>query len=252
MSALILAVIGGLASFATTSLGSFLTLFSKRTEGSSRWNLSIDFALGLMVSASAFTLIGPAAFNSLSTNSQFHLFSVADILLIAALGALFIYFIKFQIHKFTDNSTNLKASHIILASVLMLHNFPEGLASGSVLAGLDLKNALPILGGIGLQNIPEGFLMVICLKSLGWSPRSALLGGLGSGVVEFLGALLAGVLLNAVNGILPALLSFAGGSMMASVIIEMTESKESFWKISTSKEFALGFLILPIIQFMFM
>lgn len=252
MSALTLAAIGGLASFATTSFGSLLTLFSNRKEGASRWNLSVDFALGLMVSASAFTLIGPAALNSYGTRTNVHLFSVTDILMIALLGALFIYFLKFQIHKFSQNATSQQTSHLILASVLMLHNFPEGLASGSVLAGLDLKSALPILGGIGLQNIPEGFLMVICLKSLNWSPRSALAGGLGSGVVEFLGALLAGILLNAVDGILPALLSFAGGSMMASVIIEMTESKESFWKISTSKEFALGFLILPLIQFMFM
>lgn len=254
MSIFVLAFLGGLSSFASTSFGALLTLFSKKgSSPSNRWSLSIDFALGIMISASAFTLIGPAALEALQsapTSLSPHYFSVLKVLLVAALGALFIYFLKFQIQKLSSVSKKYKTSHILLASVLMLHNFPEGVASGSALAGLDLKSALTIMGGIAIQNVPEGFLMVICLMGLGWSYRSSLLGGIGSGVVELLGALLAGVLIHSVDGILPLILSFAGGCMIASVFIELAERKEGFWQVVFSKEFALGLLCLPAIQFL--
>ncbi|MFN7262514.1 MAG: hypothetical protein ACK5UJ_01745, partial [Pseudobdellovibrionaceae bacterium] len=54
-----LAVIGGLVSFASTALGSFgYTLFQKSGPAEQLRN-SIDFALGIMLSAAAFSLIGP-------------------------------------------------------------------------------------------------------------------------------------------------------------------------------------------------
>ncbi len=249
MSTLVLAIIGGLSSFASTSLGALVALFSKRKGEETRWSLSIDFALGLMVSASAFTLIGPAALGTYDGHgADAPLFSRSGILAVALLGAIFIYLMKFQIQKLSGSVQKYKTSHLLLASVLMLHNFPEGVASGSAMVGLDLKSALVILGGIAIQNIPEGFLMVVCLKSLGWGVRSSVWGGIASGGVEFVGALLAGLLIHSVTGILPALLSFAGGSMMASVIIEMTEEKGRFWQKVFSKEFALGFFSLLVLQ----
>lgn len=174
MSALALGTIGGFVSFASTSIGALLSQISRRKEGSTTWNLSIHFALGLMISASAFSLIGPAA---LGAKNSGH--SVWSILAIALIGAAFVYLLKFQIQKLQTQSVQ-KTNHLILAAVLMLHNFPEGLASGSALAGLNLENALPILGGISIQNVPEGLLMVVCLQALGWSNSAALLGGIAS------------------------------------------------------------------------
>lgn len=243
MSVLALATIGGLISFLATSAGALLSLFSHRKSKETRWNLSVDFALGLMVSASAFSLIGPAAFGAKTSGH-----SVGSIFLIAFLGAAFIYVVKSQIEVLKTDSA-LKTSHVILASVLMLHNFPEGLASGSALAGLDLQAALPILGGISIQNIPEGLLMVLCLLTFGWSKRAAILGGVGSGVVELGGGVLAGLLMESVNGILPALLSFAGGSMMASVMIEIFEGERPVAQTLKSRQFALGILSIPLLQF---
>lgn len=242
MSVLLLASIGGLVSFASTSFGALLSLFSHRKEASTRWNLSIDFALGLMVSASAFSLIGPAAMEAESSG-----YSIGSILLIAVLGMGFVYLLKMMVQALKTEA-KIKTSHLILASVLMLHNFPEGLASGSALAGLDLTRAISILGGISIQNIPEGLLMVVCLRLMGWSKGASLLGGIGSGLVELTGGVLAGVLLQTVSGTLPALLSFAGGSMMASVMIEIFESEKPALQVLKSKQFALGLLALPLFQ----
>lgn len=248
MSVLMLATVGGLVSFASTSLGTCLSLFSdffaKARGSSNRWNFSIDFALGLMVSASAFTLIGPAAFDAKAKG-----LSVLAILVTAGLGMAFVILMKQQIERF-KTSTEFNTNHLLLASVLMLHNFPEGLASGSALAGLSLKAALPILSGISIQNIPEGLLMVVCLKAMGWSKRHSFLGGIGSGVVELIGGIFAGVLLGLVTGILPFLLAFAGGSMMASVLVEIFEREQSTLQVMKSTQFLLGLVALPVLQWM--
>lgn len=248
MSVLMLATIGGFVSFASTSLGAVLSLFSSyfaRTPSTSnRWNFSIDFALGLMVSASAFTLIGPAAFDAQAKG-----LSVLAILSTAVLGMIFVVFMKRQIERF-KTSAEFNTNHLLLASVLMLHNFPEGLASGSALAGLSFKAALPILSGISIQNIPEGLLMVVCLKAMHWSKRNAFLGGIGSGVVELFGGVLAGILLGLVTGILPFLLAFAGGSMMASVLVEIFEREQPTLHVIKSTQFILGLIALPVLQWL--
>lgn len=244
MSVLLLATIGGMISFASTSVGAIFSYFSEKLANSSRWSLSIDFALGIMVSASAFTLIGPAALEAKSSIQTF-----SAIILAALLGMAFILLMKSQIDQLQLFS-RLKSSHIVLASVLMLHNFPEGLASGSALAGLGFENAWPILAGISFQNIPEGALMVLCLRALGFSRNHSFFGGIGSGLVELAGGILAGVLLQFIQGILPLLLSFAGGSMIASVLVEIwssdTPAKQRIW----SRSFAIGFFALPLIQFL--
>ncbi len=111
-----------------------------------------------------------------------------------------------------------------------------------------MKSALTILGGIAVQNVPEGLLMVVCLKAMGWSPKAALLGGFGSGLVELSGGILAGVLLQSLTGVLPFLLSFAGGSMMASVIIEIFNGNRPVLQTLKSRQFAFGILALPFLQ----
>ena len=239
-----LAFLGGFVSFTATSLGALLTFAPKGQGKTNRWNFSIDFALGLMVSASAFTLIGPAALSTAQSATSYLWIALA-----AISGVGFVYFLKAQISHL-ESTHQFKTSHVILASVLMLHNFPEGLASGSALAGLHFQAALPILGGIALQNVPEGALMVLCLEAMGWKRRWAILGGVASGLVELFGGGLAGLLLQLVQGILSLLLSFAGGSMLASVFIEMKESLIPIRTRIWSFQFLAGLACIPILQFL--
>jgi ZIP family zinc transporter len=239
MSVLMLATIGGLISALSTSLGALLSLISSRATGSPRWNLSIDFALGLMVSASAFSLIGPAALSSGQSGRS--------ILAAVIAGVIFVFFLRKRVQSF-QSSPSMKTSHLLMIWVLMVHNFPEGLASGAALAGLGWKGSLPILTGISLQNVPEGALMVLCLRTLGVGWTAAFLGGIGSGLVEMAGGVASGVLLQTVNNSLPILLGFAGGSMVASVLIELMEGDESAVRRVWSRQFAAGFLLLPLLQ----
>lgn len=239
-----LAVVGGLISFLSTALGAVFSFFSTRRGQSFRWNLSIDFALGLMISASAFTLIGPVALDAQAQGQSLLRISVA-----ALVGILFVLIMKSSI-RILQKESHVRTSHLILASVLMLHNFPEGLASGAALAGLGWQASFPILGGISIQNIPEGALMVFCLRSMGWSHTAAFLGGLGSGLVEMMGGSIAGLLLQSVQNVLPLLLSAAGGAMIASVVVELKEGGEKFWARIFSRQFAGGFFTLWALQYL--
>lgn len=242
MSVLFLAFLGGLVSFLSTSVGVFASFMTSRTPKSYRWNLSLDFALGLMVSASAFTLIGPAALHSPDGEA------LKRVMMATLVGILFVMGMKFLI-DFLQRESPQHTTHFLLASMLMLHNFPEGLASGAALAGLGWLGSWPILGGISIQNIPEGALMVFCLRALGWKQSAALLGGIGSGVVELSGGVLAGFVLQSVENILPLLLSSAGGAMITSVALELSEGEGKVWRRILSRQFLIGFISLPLIQY---
>lgn len=237
-----LAMLGGLVCFASTAGGSLLSLGSWKGFSFLPFRFSIDFALGLMLSAVAFTLVGPVAVESAGQPAL-----LREALAGFMGGAFLIAFLKVAIDRLQTAKGERRSSELLLALALMVHNFPEGLASGASMAGLDLKSSLPILGSISLQNVPEGMLMVVCLRALGWNPRNALLGGLASGLVELAGGIAAGFAMSWTASALPVLLMMAGGAMLTSVLLEMAE-KGNFLRQLKRPEFAMGLLAVPLLQ----
>jgi ZIP family zinc transporter len=240
MTPFMLATFGGLISFAATSLGSVLALLRLPGQRFESWRLPIDFALGLMISAVAFSLVGPAAVEAFGDWQRF-----APIVLGFYAGMLLIIGLHRLMHRF--EGAKGQQGQLLLAVVLMVHNFPEGLASGAALVGLDPMQARTVLSSIALQNIPEGLLMVVCLRSLGVTPAWALAGGLGSGVIELFGGMGAGMMLLSDPAVLPFLLATAGGAMLTSVIVELKENTSAKRRIWSSR-FALGFMTIPLLN----
>jgi len=245
-SYLALGAIGGAVSFSATALGSVLAMGSWRAHPFTKLRFSVDFALGVMLSVVAFSLVGPATLNSIS---QPHLLTYN--VLGFAVGGILITGLKVFIEKVQtriphESNASLSSQYLLVAA-LMIHNFPEGLASGASVIGLGPAAATSILGPIALQNIPEGVLMVVCLRALGWSRAAALIGGLVSGLVEFVGGLAAGLALGLTEAILPVILMLAGGAMLVSVVLEMAE-KGSVIKQALKPEFAAGLLLIPFLN----
>jgi len=243
-SVLFLATAGGFISFLSTSLGVLLSLKSWKRFPFLKFKFSIDFALGLMLSAVAFSLVGPAAFRSVHNP---HLF-IAYVLGFAT-GGLVIYGLKVFIERNQTEVSKATSSQLLLALALIIHNFPEGLASGASLAGLSFSAAVPILTSISIQNIPEGLLMVLCLRAMGWTKSRSLVGGLFSGVVELIGGITAGFALSWTSQALPVILMLAGGAMFTSVAIEIAE-KSNPLRILRQPQFAMGLLIIPVLNMM--
>lgn len=242
MSVLLLGTLGGLISFASTSVGALSSIVSDKLPSFFKFKFSIDFALGLMLSAVAFSLVAPAASQSMS-NPQLLVMSALGFLV----GGLAIHSLKGFVEKRTSPSSTIQTSQLVLALALIVHNFPEGLASGASLAGLSSSAATPILASISIQNVPEGLLMVLCLKAMGWSSRNSLLGGIGSGLVELVGGVTAGAALGWTSGALPVILMMAGGAMFTSVVIELREDGK-IWSHLKRPEFAMGLASIPFLD----
>jgi zinc transporter, ZIP family len=239
MEVLTLAFIGGLISATTTSLGSFLAPLFKKIEKLRKCHLSMDFALGVMLSAVAFSLVGPEILKG--TNLSF---TFSGLLI----GMIFILIT----HKIISGFQHQRAESgkILLISALIFHNFPEGMGAGASLAGMSLEQAIPIQIAISIQNVAEGLLLTLLLQGLGLSLFWAVAGGVTSGILEMSGAIGAGFLLEQTQNYLPFLLSLAGGAMMMSVILEVLESYNLGKKLQRS-HFAWGLATIPITNIIF-
>ena len=120
-------------------------------------------------------------------------------------------------------SKNLK---LVLA--VTLHNIPEGMAVGVVLAGwltggadLSLGAALALSLGIAIQNFPEGAIISLPLATNGEGRARAFVLGTLSGIVEPIGGALTIVAASVVVPVLPYLLAFAAGAMLYVVVEEL-------------------------------
>lgn len=140
----------------------------------------------------------------------------------------------------------------MMVLAVTLHNIPEGMAVGVVYAGvlsgsaqITATGALALSIGIAIQNFPEGAIISLPLRAEGESKERAFLGGVLSGIVEPIGAVLTILCARLVVPALPYLLSFAAGAMLyvvvEALIPEMSQGKHS--NLSTLA-FAVGFSIM--------
>lgn len=227
MSIFVLSTIGGLVSAVSTSVGSLIAPVFKKFEGLRKFQMSMDFALGVMLSAVAFSLVGPELIKGQNLSMVFSgLF----------IGSLFIY----ATHKFIASLD----SRMLLIAALIFHNLPEGMGAGASLAGMNLHDAIPLQVAISIQNIAEGLLLTLLLQGLGMNLTYAVIGGIISGLIEMSGAVIAGLVMEQTVTLLPFFLALAGGAMMMSVGMEILEHK----KLET-KQFLGGMLVIPLTNF---
>ena len=135
-----------------------------------------------------------------------------------------------------------------------LHNVPEGLAVGVVIASAITGNvnehAMLVLAiGMAIQNFPEGAIVSMPLKEEGLSKGKAFLYGFISGVVEPIAAIIALLLTYFVSVILPFVLAFAAGVMIYVVVEELIpEANEGEHSNLATIGLAVGFVIMMILD----
>lgn len=205
-----LGLIAGLWVGGSTILGALLTLLRARVPGTNSLP-NMDFALGMMLAASAFSLLLPAAQGSWAQGMEAFTLTV----LMALLGATIMYAIGRLLH------TSSPAKLFVVA--MMLHNLPEGLAGGAAFVGLSKLGSGGLISAIMIQNIPEGFATVLAFRALGLSGPQAIIGGVASGLVELIGGGLGGMFVTTTQAALPSLLALAGGAMLQVTLRELTE-----------------------------
>jgi ZIP family zinc transporter len=211
-------LLGGMAGFAATALGAFIGLglrnISKLTEDS-----MLGFAAGMMLAASAFSLILPGldAARNITDSAPLAALTVAFGL---ALGAVLMLGLdRFTPHEHEACGACGPAAERInrvwlFVFAIVLHNLPEGMAIGVSFAQEDLSVGMPLTTAIAIQDIPEGLAVGFALRAAGLTALRAALIAAASGVMEPLGAILGIGLSSGFALAYPVGLGLAAGAMI--------------------------------------
>ena len=185
-------------------------------------DIVLSFAAGVMLAAAVIGLILP----SIEYGGKFGLlYAVSGIFA----GALFLNLIDRlvpHLHKLKgedgEKHRNGNLERVMLFVLAIgIHNLPEGIAAGVGFGSGDEAAALLIAGGIALQNIPEGMVIIGPMLAAGISAKKTFVLALLTGVVEVVGTLLGYFAVNVASAILPFALAFAGGTMLYIISDEM-------------------------------
>ncbi len=242
--------------FLGTMLGSAMVFLLKKELNTKLLKVLLGFASGVMIAASIWSLLEPAI-NSFGDNDYLKWLAPSIGFIVGILFLLFLDVVTPHTHlDATEEGPNKaklsKTSKMLLA--VTIHNIPEGLAVGVLLAGvisgtISEGAALTLAIGIAIQNFPEGAIISMPLKSEGMSKPKAFLYGTLSGIVEPIGAILTIALTNLVVPILPYFLSFAAGSMIYVVVEELIpESQNGEHSNIGTIGVAIGFIIMMILD----
>lgn len=236
-------VVGTVVAGFATGFGALPILFIRQVSDR-LLDALLGFAAGVMLAATAFSLIIPAIEQG----------GIGPVVGGILLGALFLagldhalphsHFIKGA----EGPSSNLRRAWLLIIAIT-LHNLPEGLAVGVGFGAGHLSEALVLMVAIGLQNMPEGLAIAVPLVRERWPRGRALLYALGSGMTEPIAGLFGIVAVTFVGALLPWGMAFAAGAMLYVVsdeIIPETHSRgfemEGTWGVIA------GFLVMVVLD----
>jgi ZIP family zinc transporter len=232
----------------STSLGAALVFFIKATTHKTRDAL-IGLSAGLMLSVTTLSLIP----ESLGPNKENFVQAIVGL----ALGATALFIVDRylpHIHGIIvpnkPLTTGMRTS-LMMVMAIVIHNFPEGFATGTAYSGGVTVFGSTVALGIALQNIPEGFLVSVPLRSHGYSTRNSFVAGVLSGVVEPICAIAALVLVGLFQDLLPYALAFGGGAMLYVIFDEMVpESHSHGYERAATTSFMIGYLFMTIVNYL--
>lgn len=212
------AVLGGSAAALATAMGTLPVLLAWQPSQRVQDSL-LGFGAGVMLAACAFSLIIPGlgAAANLGYGKAGSSGVVGAGILIGAVVLLLIDRVFAHEHfiKGVEGSRMRQVKRVWLFVIaIALHNVPEGLAIGVGFAGADQEAAQALALGISLQDIPEGMVVALAMRTVGYG-RSVSAGvAIFSGLVEPLMAIF-GVLIISLSAVmLPWGLAAAAGAML--------------------------------------
>lgn len=185
-------------------------------------DIVLSFAAGVMLAAAVMGLIIP----SLEYGGELKLLVTIGGIFAGAVCLNLIDKLVPHLHKMVGpdieehQKTNL-SKVLLFVMAIGIHNLPEGIAAGVGFGSGDTTQALIIAGGIALQNIPEGMVIIAPMLNAGVSKGKTFVIALLTGLVEVIGTLIGYFAVSISQVILPFALAFAGGTMLYVVSDEM-------------------------------
>ena len=244
--------------FRRTSLGAGCVFFLKKSLSDGIQRALTGFAAGVMVAASVWSLLIPAMEQAADLGKLAFFPAAVGFWL----GILFLLLLDHLIPHLHQNSLQAEGPKSQLQRTTMmvlavtLHNIPEGMAVGVVYAGylagtaqITAAGALALSLGIAIQNFPEGAIISMPLRAEGMKKGRAFWGGVLSGIVEPIGAVLTILAAGIVVPALPYLLSFAAGAMLYVVVEELIpEMSQGQHSNVGTVFFAVGFSVMMVLD----
>ena len=185
-------------------------------------DIVLSFAAGVMLAAAVLGLILP----SLEEGGPFALPITVLGIFSGAFCLNLIDKLVPHLHKMVgpdiESHQNTNLGRVLLfVTAIAIHNLPEGIAAGVGFGSGDPTQALIIAGGIALQNIPEGMVIIGPMLAAGVSPARTFVLAMLTGLVEVIGTLIGYFAVSISSAILPFALAFAGGTMLYVISDEM-------------------------------
>lgn len=245
---------GILIPFLGTSLGAACVFFMKHDMSERLSRILTGFVAGVMVAASIWSLLIPAMDQSEEMGKFAFVPAVAGfwggILFLLLLDHIIPHLHRYSVSAEGPKSRLQRTTMMVLA--VTLHNIPEGMAVGVVYAGylagnakITVAAAMALSIGIAIQNFPEGAIISMPLRAEGMKVSKAFAGGVLSGIVEPVGAVLTILAAGYIVPALPYLLSFAAGAMIYVVVEELIpEMSQGEHSDLGTIFFAVGFTVM--------
>ena len=216
-------------------------------------DIVLSFAAGVMLSASILGLILP----SVEYGGKYGILITIIGIFAGAICLNLIDKLVPHLHRLTgttaESQHNSSTNKVLLFVIaIAIHNLPEGIAAGIGFGSGDISQALVIAGGIALQNIPEGMVIIGPMLSVGIKPWRTFLLASVTGLVEIIGTLIVYFAVSISTAILPFALSLAGGTMLYIISDEMIPETHSHGnERSATYALIVGFCFMLLIDTIF-
>lgn len=247
------ALLGGMVAAGATAAGTLPILFA-RTIPQKMQDSMFGFGAGVMLAASAFSLVTPgiAAAESQGAGPWGAGLTVGAAILLGAAALLLMDRLLPHEH-FIKGREGIEAHRLrrawLFVFAITLHNLPEGLAIGVGYAGNDPLRGTALATGIAIQDIPEGLVVAVALIAAGYKRAFAVALGMLSGLVEPVGAVLGAVVVGWSAALLPWGLGFAAGAMLFVISHEIIpESHRKGHEVYATCGLMLGFVLMMLLD----
>jgi zinc transporter, ZIP family len=200
------AVATGLGVFPVWAVGSRAEALQPALEGA---------AAGIMLVASVAGLLLPALDEG----------SASQVIAGAAGGVVFLalarrLLLRREIHVRGVSDAGAARSMLVFAA-LFVHSLPEGLAIGTAYASSTAGLGLFVVLAIAAQNVPEGTATAIPMAEAGFSRAQQFWAAVLTSAPQPVGAVVAYLLVEQVQQLLPISFAFAAGAMLALVATDL-------------------------------
>jgi len=246
------ALLGGSAAALATALGA-LPALALRNVSERAESLLLGFAAGVMLAASAFSLIVPSIDVG---EAMFGGRLPAALLAGAAIGAGVLVMVGIDRtlphehrHLGQHGLKTQWARVWLLVLAMMIHNVPEGMAIGAAFSGGDPAAGIPVATAIAIQDIPEGLVVARALRSIGYGPAAAVLIAAATGLAEPLGAISATAVATLSPALYPFGLALAAGAMLFVVSHEIIpETHRKGHQLPATLGVMSGFVVMMVLD----